>query len=422
MKQLHLFLLAFLCASVGVFAQNTVINDSVSIGAGYAKQVWYSLANGKVAEAPKNNWDIAFDISTLRTATVLSNPIGGVVAYKSKYPVSAFANKLDSSTVTASAQIYNSDTAWVNGAYNTGGDNVFKYGWGTYNPATHIIAGDTLFIVQLSDSSYRKVWIESYNFGVWNFKYAHLDGSGATDVAISRDSFPGKHFIYYSFLTNTTVDREPKQSQWDLLFGRWIGFIPDPNNNIVPYPLTGVQIDDSVKVAKATSFDLKSNNYAKLTFSSAVNAIGYDWKTVNMTTGQYVVKDSLAYFVKAKNGVIWKLVFTGFGGAANGTYYFTKTALTTGVADLAQSSASLSVYPNPGVNGNVQVLYDAGKDVNQADLQIFDLTGRIVFAQTLERAEGLHSLALPVLQINSGLYIARLLVDGRQIVQKIVLR
>jgi hypothetical protein len=34
-------------------------NDSVAMGPGYANEVYYSFANGTVAEVPRSGWDIA---------------------------------------------------------------------------------------------------------------------------------------------------------------------------------------------------------------------------------------------------------------------------------------------------------------------------------------------------------------------------
>src|SRR5690606_9282518 len=37
----------------------TTITDTVSMGAGYANNVWYSLENDEQGSAPIDNWDIA---------------------------------------------------------------------------------------------------------------------------------------------------------------------------------------------------------------------------------------------------------------------------------------------------------------------------------------------------------------------------
>ena len=422
MKKLKLFL-GILSISANLFAQNIAKIDTVSVGAGYTNQVWYSLANGKVGSAPKNNWDIAFDISNLRTGAVLSNTIIGDSVFKTHCAISNWTDKMDSSTSLGIAPTFNSDTSWSHGAFNATGDFVYKYGWGTYNPATHIVVGDSVFIVKLSDGTSRKVWIINYNYGIWNFKYGKLDGTGEKTVSISRDSFPGKHFIYYSFLKDTVLDREPKQAQWDLSFGQWHGFIPDPTSGkIVPYPLTGVLADDSVKVAKAAHFDLKSNDYSKQTFLTSISAIGAGWKVFNQNTNAYTITDSLAYFVKAKNGVIWKLIFTGYGGVSNGNFVFNKTALTTNVVDVQNGTASFAVYPNPALDGQIHILYDAGHNAKSLSLQLFDISGRVMYNQSLDKTEGLHPFDLPQLNLSAGIYFVRLQLDNQLMTEKLIIR
>ena len=72
--------LAFaLLITLNLHAQ-TVVNDSVTMGAGYANQIWYSMQNGEVSQAPNNNWEIAFT-TKLMGASALANTTLGVAVF-----------------------------------------------------------------------------------------------------------------------------------------------------------------------------------------------------------------------------------------------------------------------------------------------------------------------------------------------------
>jgi hypothetical protein len=58
-------ILASLLAAGFINANAQAVTDTVAVGASYANHVWYSLANDEQGNAPKNNWDIAFDAGGL---------------------------------------------------------------------------------------------------------------------------------------------------------------------------------------------------------------------------------------------------------------------------------------------------------------------------------------------------------------------
>ena len=130
--------------------------------------------------------------------------------------------------------------------------------------------------------------------------------------------------------------------------------------------------------------------------------------------------DRLAYFVKARNGYIYKLVFTGFGGSANGNFYLSKTAILTSVADVKQGKAAMAVYPNPSTDGGIHVIYDLNTS-SKTNLQVFDLSGRVLYSETLAPTTGIQDYLLPQSGLHTGMYIVRLESDGVAMTQKLVI-
>ena len=50
----------------------------------------------------------------------------------------------------------------------------------------------------------------------------------------------------------------------------------------------------------------------KLNYYGALDAIGYDWKFYNFTSGVYTIRPNLNYIVHGVSGFYFKLRFVGF--------------------------------------------------------------------------------------------------------------
>jgi len=396
-------------------------NDIVSLTAGYSNQTWYSLENGEIGSEPKDNWDIAFDVSAFGTSIHI-NSITGTTLYT--YPLgntSAWAT-IDTAGISTWTTSYNSEITWAIGAFDQGVDsnNPFDVGWGIYNTITHVVTGDSLFVIKLSNGEYKKLWINNLAGGGYNFQYADLNGDNAHSHFLSKADHAGKNFGYYSLQNNAAVDREPAiSSAWDLLFTQYTSFIP------VPYTVAGVLSNKGVLVAQATEIaDVENyNEWSSHDLNTDINTIGYDWKA--FTGGVWAMEESWVYFVQSRPGDIWKVIFTDFGGSANGNYVFSKEKLSTvGINDTHnEQSASMAVYPNPVSNSEtVSIIYSLQNAVYQGDLSIHDTTGRNIYSSTLNKTAGLHTYPLQTSDFNSGMYIVSILVDGQILQQKLVIR
>jgi hypothetical protein len=50
----------------------------------------------------------------------------------------------------------------------------------------------------------------------------------------------------------------------------------------------------------------------KRSYTQALDAIGYDWKTYDFTAGSYTVRTGLSYIIMDTHGYCYKFRFTGF--------------------------------------------------------------------------------------------------------------
>lgn len=404
MKHISLFLSVILIAISSVAQPQS---RSLSYGAGYANQLWYSFENGVVGTSPKNNWDIALDLQSFGYS-ILANHNNGVSVWLYPNGDTADWTTLDTTGLSTWAKAYNTDTSWAMGAFNVNANpnDGFDLGWGTYNMINHQLVGDRLFVVKVG-SIYKKLWIEKMASQTYTIRYANI-GNATTDtsVSIAKANYSGKNFVYYSLQNDSIVDREPLAKDWDITFGQYYTTVQGQ-----PYGVTGVLSNYDVLAYKATPVDTASDDYTPAAFSSAMNAIGYEWKSfANMT---WMLPDSTVYFVQTGDS-IWKLIFTGFSGSSTGNFTFTQELIgTTSVGETV--TATLGVYPNPARESATLLSNIAGSAALRAEL--IDAAGHTLRTYDVQAGNGLRETPLDLNGIAAGLYWVRIKTDFGVLVQ-----
>jgi len=285
--------------------------DSISMGASYAEEIFYSLENGIVKSSPRSAWDIAFSTNPM-SSTVLINEGYGVMLYA--YPDLDWDN-IDTSGIAGWPALYNADTSWYNGAFDRNATGHPDYGWGVYNSTNHDVIGDSLFILRLSDGSVKKIMIEQRAAATnsYSIKYGNIDEAGTTKEIPCGD-YISKNFVYFSFSGDEILDIEPESDSWDLLFTKYY-------DESIPYNVTGVLTNMDREVAEVRNTDPADADPADAEFSTDISTIGSDWKSFDMGTYTYVVEPDLCYFVKS-NDQTYKITFTGTDGSASGKMVF----------------------------------------------------------------------------------------------------
>lgn len=409
-------ILLLACISSLYVCDAQVVIDTVSVGAGYANQVWYSLPNDNQGSAPKNNWDLAFDCGGQGGAIHINSITGTTLWGYPKGDTSAWAT-VDTSGIKTWMTRWNSDTSWSEGAFNRyPSADPYDMDWGIYSMITHYVTGDSLYIIKLASGTYKKLWIVQLANGIYSFRYANLDGTSDTPAQIVKSTYIGKNFAYYSIQNNAALDREPLSANWDLVFTQYTAFIPSA------YTVSGILHNKGVTTAQAEPVNTPATyaNYGAHTFNTVINEIGYDWKTY---TTSYVIDDSLVYFVKRSNGDIWKIIPTGFGGGSTGNFIFSKELLFgTGISESGNLIANMAVYPNPSSGGNTNIIYSFENPVSSAVMNIHDLSGRNIFSGVLNPASGLHTQKFNTAGLNPGMYVISIEFEGKTVQQKLIIQ
>lgn len=411
-----------------ITAQGQAVTETVNIknGSGDDVDTWYSLADGTVGAADAMNWDLSFQIGGMADAGVGIN---------SRKGVELFLYNGDWTTVDTTGMtwtnLYNSFSDWSVGALNSvKGVNPFDYGWGAYVPASHQVEGDKVFILRLADATYKKLAIDSLagpGSAVYYFKIADLDGSNEVLAQVDKNLYANKNYVYYSIIENKVYDNEPVTvNQWDLLFTEYTDSAQNPMNPTewLMHVSSGVLSNPNVKVFQvdnvADSSTYMNDWWHQEDYISDINAIGFDWKSFNMTSFTYEFAAGRVYFVQAVNGDIWKLVFTGYDSSV-GSMIFTKEKVSTaGLQYTNVNEANIMIYPNPASSHVSIILNNMQK--SEAKVHIMNLSGQIVYQHTLSGTSDFEVKNIPVSSLTSGVYLVKVISENQNITKKLIVK
>lgn len=415
---LSLFLLLF-TTSRSLQAQS----ETISVGPGYASEVYYDMEDGVVQTAPLNEWDIAFQIQGFASSIITNGGTGVRLYVAENNTVDDFGTAIDTTGMAETwTAWYNSAETWELGAFNLNSDyESGNFGWGAYNMVTHTVAGTTLYVIVLPDGTAKQIMVDGLTSGTYSFSYADLDGSNKVTASLAKSGFAGKNFGYYSIRDGKEVDHEPQGENWDLVFGKYIAWISAGPGETVPYVVTGVRSNMGVTVAEVESVNPEMEpTPSETAFSDTITVIGHDWKSFNGSG--YTVRDAV-YFVKDQVGDIYRLHFTEFAGSANGNIAFTKQKM--GVSSVEENglrTASFGIYPNVVERGNsFNVVLSVDRPISGAHFRLFDAAGREVYSATPGTSVGLRQIPVNA-DLPSGAYTATLDVDGRRMSSKVIVR
>lgn len=388
--------LFFLIANI-VTAQQ--ILQEISMKPGYSDQVYVSLEKGAVKSVALAEWDLGFEIKGRTSSIIVNEGKGWELYYVPGSTQESFSLPLDEGDIAQWERVINSPLSWSSGAFNRNMDaNLGTYGWGEYDPSTHAVKGNAVYVMKLVGTMTKKIMITALVGGKYMFKYANLDGTEEKSGEVAKSDFDGRNFGYYSFTTGDVVDHEPDDNQWDMVFGKYVDYAQDPSGNEVPYSVTGIRTNGSVTVAKVPN-GAASNSMPDISaFSTNINTIGYNWKS--FTGGAWILDTTTAYYVKNQNNKIYKIVFKSFGGNATGTTTFMQqdvTATSLANNDISENQ-SVVIFPSILQSGNsFSLQLQSKKDV--VSVSIIDYTGKTLFSTILTSVDTLHTITLPSLPI-----------------------
>ncbi|MBP6455256.1 MAG: T9SS type A sorting domain-containing protein [Chitinophagaceae bacterium] len=412
------------------------IYDTISIAPGYGQDVFYSMENDSIKNESNTNWHLAFSLNGYDSAAVWANHGGGnnfVKVYNIHKTITDWNNITIADTATGEP-LFNGDFSWHQGAFNFNANpSPFNFGWGTYNTTTHQFAGDSVFLIKAGGTFY-KLSIDSLNPFTykWDFRIGLFDSSNTTTAySITKSpTYDNRNFAYFNIATGTALNREPSNTDWDLLFTRYNTFT-SLGGPVQPYNVTGALSNRGVQTARAQTIhvDTAFENYSTHIspwFSGnplSISTVGWEWKNFNMSVppGVWEIPDSNTYFVKNKSNKIYQLQFLNFGGSATGQIALRKRFVIdiTKINEINSNLSEAVFFPNP-TQHNLNFACSA-KENADAKIVIYDLTGKMIYSNPVTLNQGLNSFVLPTNTFSNGNYIAQLVGKNMMFSSKFVI-
>ncbi len=403
----------FSLISISMFAQDAV---NISQGENYANDVFVSMENGEVETVDATDWDIAFELGSIFSTGVRINDGQGVSLYT--YPNSDIDgwDAIDTTGMSEWTAVNNDLTAWSYGAFNVSpsGDET-DYSWGYYTgPPEHNVIGDSLYIIQLVDETYKKLRLDVLALGEWTFTMADINGGNETEIVFNNVDYTDMNYVYYSITNDEFIEREPVSSSWDLMFTRYFG-----ETAFGMGATSGVLANNMIELAQVDGQDPSSANYGDATFvADDISIVGNDWKYLDGNF-QWQITEDQCFFVKLADGAIYKVVFTSFEGSSTGNISYNVEQVLAASLEDSEFESQFIIYPNP-TNGDVKIILD-GFSANKVDLNIYSLQGKVVYAEQLSTSSfSAHNVATN--GFSAGVYIVEINDGFHSIQQKLIIK
>ncbi|WP_343636469.1 T9SS type A sorting domain-containing protein [Fluviicola sp.] len=399
------------------FSNAQLVSDSVTMGAGYANNIWYSLQNDEQGTAQAaNNWDLGFATTIspsnpLAASIIFNNKIGAVYAVPGSNGTDLAT--ADTTGMASWTPLYNSEETWSEGALNAASAGGTDYGWGNYDAVNHTgIVANRVFAIKYTNNSVKLFTVSlSFMSSSYTVDYSNADHSGTGSATVGITAYATKNFVYLP-LGGAVVDREPASTTWDLLFTQYAA------NNGAPYPynmVTGILHNVGVEVAEVHPVNNPETDmsFGIATYSEDINTIGYDWKTYS---GSYTIEDSLVYFVKDVDGDYWRLIMTGFSGTSLGKFNFKKEKVSS--LGITENKELISgIFPNPAAN-QVTVMVDSESD---ATVKVVSMTGQVVF-ENAATSNALQAMTISTVDFTNGVYLVQVSNGAATTTQRLVVQ
>ena len=389
-------------------------NNNISMSAGYANQVFYSMQEGETQNINNGDWDLAFSIGNYSSSIRINDGMG-VELYNYHLGDTSDWNNINQNIINMlSSPLNNSDTSWMIGGFDINSvPGGFDFGWGVYNIVNHHVVGDSLFIIKTINGNWKKLWIQNLASGEYNFKYSNIDGSNEFVTSLKKSDFQDKLFGYYSIDQNNTIDREPLSADWDITFTKYITSVQG-----MPYSVTGVLSNINVKVAEANNVTPATYyNFNNHIFQNEINTIGYDWKTFDMSSFSYILDPNVCFFIKDQEENIWRLYFNSFEGSSTGNVSFNTELISTAAVEEGNQNNNITIYPNPA-SDYVNLICESSKKDNI--IYISDLNGKIVLKE--KTTNSFSAINVNVSNFKKGIYIVSLVSDNFIKKEKLIIK
>ena len=287
--------------------RGNVLVDTIAMTASYKYQVYFRLDSGLVTSTNERTAsDLGFDCSPSGYHIILNT--------------ADFMRIADMGLREFGGPIDTSGARWKFDKSDGDPDSIATGQWFV------IVRGDTIsnghvWALDLGRDTagihlgLRQVVFDSLKHGIYYFRYTGINGGSISRASVPKDQ--SVNYMYFGIRAGGMVlPLEPHKTRYDLLFTQYTTLLFTDAGAAYPYLVTGVLSNSiGVRVAVDTVHPFSSIDLSlarTLNYTSALDAIGYDWKVYSFTADAYTVKTNRAYIITNASGLYYKLRFTSF--------------------------------------------------------------------------------------------------------------
>lgn len=298
-------------SQTGDISSNIGSTGDISV---YEKQIYYNLAsNSVVLDQDQYLWDIAFSSSS--DEIVIFNYAGAMSA------AIISEQNFDDITRDDALAIDQDEFQFDRPEGPEHGTALRVPAKG--EPSLNYIINRSL-IISSSKERFVKIQLMPYD-GKYRFRYQMLDGK-SEPISVEINKQPDYNYIGYSFTTDSLVVMEPRKDSWHLLFSHNAELLEAEPGDSVVYGVKSAILNQyyaeaapappdtlAAVLGESKTFDeITIQDAIKFVFSSRRNAVGHEWKDVDISNGQYTIKDDHFYFLRDLDGHYFKLRFIDY--------------------------------------------------------------------------------------------------------------
>lgn len=275
----------------------------------YTHQAYFDFSTGNVVAENENiEWVLAFEnLDAGIQIRVNSSALWGLAHTGSTDLSQDFSGK--------------GDYTWKSDTSDGNPDSTAVGEWVRFVDGDAVYSNEVMLLGKYDGISYiveKKVQFIAVDERSYRFLVADPESATPDSVEVIKDdSF---NYLHYSFNDNVVKILEPGKRDWDILFTQYFTILFTDDGIPAPYYVRGVWLNplnvESALDTMLSFLDVNAENALDHEFSSVQDAIGHDWKSVEVdeatNSAEYKVRPGYTYIVRDSENKLYKFRFTSF--------------------------------------------------------------------------------------------------------------
>lgn len=275
----------------------------------YTNQIYFDFSSGSIIAENKNSeWALAFEcLDTGYHIRVNSSDLWGLAHTGSTEMSADYSAK--------------AEYTWKSDKADGNPDSTAVGEWVSFVEGKPVYTNEVMLLGKFDGITYiaeKKVQFISVDEASYTFLISDPAMSAVDSVKVQKDdSFT---YVYFSSENSEVKQLEPLKNEWDILFTQYFTILFTDDGIEAPYYVRGVWLNPSlVESALDTTIhflDINAQNALDNEFASVQDAIGHDWKSVEVdeisNSAEYKVREGYTYIIRDSDDDLYKFRFKSY--------------------------------------------------------------------------------------------------------------